>query len=254
MLESQLSDVTIPGDETFGDRPSPAVAVVPAAAERGVVVIHELFGRQPEIDRVVSRFGNAGFAAVAPDLFFEGALPCIRGLMRSMQRAENTAPLRQAFRARDWLCAQSGLPVRAVGIIGFCFGGMFALAAGRGFGAASSNYGEIPSTDAMRGIGPVMACYGGRDITLRGRGDKLRRRLAPLGVTPQVHVYPDAGHSFLTDGHHPVMRALSWPLLHFGFHEPSAQDAWPKILEFFRTTLHAGSELVPVASGVKIPV
>ena len=68
-------------------------------------------------------------------------------------------------------------------------------------------------------------------------------RLAPLGVVPQVLTYPDAGHSFLTDGHHPVMQVLTQPVLRFGFHEPSAQDAWPKILDFFRANLAATTDV-----------
>jgi carboxymethylenebutenolidase len=233
----QLTEVTIPGDDAHGDAPSPAVAVLPAGATRGMLVIHEIFGRQPEIDRVVLRFAEAGYATIAPDLFASGKLACMRGLMRAMQAAEDTSPVRQAFRARDWLCAQSNLVPSKVGLIGFCFGGMFALAAGRGFGAVSTNYGEVSSTEAMRGIGPVIACYAGRDRSLPGRDQRLRKRLAPLGITPEVHVYPDAGHSFLTDGHHPVARALSWPIMRIGFHEPSALDAWPKIMDFFGRSL-----------------
>ncbi len=64
---------------------------------------------------------------------------------------------------RRWLCAESGIAEPRVGLIGFCFGGGFALAAGAGFGAVSTNYGAVPPTEAMRGIGPVIACYGGRD-------------------------------------------------------------------------------------------
>jgi len=233
----ELSEITIPGDEARGDRPSPAVAALAQGATRGMLVIHEIFGRQPEIDRVVLRFADAGYATVAPDLFHEGKLRCMRELMRSMQRAEDTAPLRQAMRARDWLCAQSGVAKDKVGVIGFCFGGMFALAAGRHFGAVSCNYGEVSSTEAMRGVRNVIACYGGRDASMRGRDQLLRKRLEPLGVTPEVHVYPEAGHSFLTDGHHPLMRTLTWPLMHLSFHEPSAADAWPKILDFFSRSL-----------------
>jgi carboxymethylenebutenolidase len=203
-----------------------------------MVVIHEIFGRQPEIDRVVERFAEAGYAAVAPDLFHRGKLRCLRELFPSMTKAENTRPVRQALRARDWLATQAGLPVAKVGLIGFCFGGMFVLAAGRGWGAVSANYaGRVPETAAMEGMGPVIACYGGRDRTTVGQGELLKRRLSPLGVTPEVHVYPDAGHSFLTDGHHPVAAAVTRPLFHLGFHEPSAQDAWPKILEFFGSHL-----------------
>ena len=202
-----------------------------------MVVIHEIFGRQPEIDRVVQRFAEAGYATVAPDLFHAGKLRCLRAVMRSMKQAEDTEPVRQAQRTRSWLCAQTALPEQKIGLIGFCFGGMFALAAGRGWGAVSTNYGEVSSSEAMRGIGKVIGCYGGRDRSMRGRDEMLRKRLAPLGVTPEVHVYPDAGHSFLTDGHHPLMRVLSWPMMQMGFHEPSAQDAWPKILDFFARSL-----------------
>jgi carboxymethylenebutenolidase len=233
----ELTEVTIPGDEAHADAPSPAVAALPPGAQRGMLVIHEVFGRQPEIDRVVMRFADAGFATVAPDLFHPGKLACLRAVLRSMQAAEDTAPVRQAFRARDWLCARTGLAQHNIGLIGFCFGGMFALAAGRGFGAVSTNYGEVSSTEAMRGIGPVIACYGGRDRSLAGRDEKLRENLLPLGIAPEVHVYPQAGHSFLTDGHHPFMRALTWPVMHLGFHEPSALDAWPKILDFFARSL-----------------
>lgn len=233
----QLSEVTIPGDDAHGDAPSPAVAALAPDARRGMVVIHEIFGRQPEIDRVVSRFADAGYAAVAPDLFHEGRLPCLRAVMRSMERAEDTRPVRQALRTRAWLCAETGIDARGVGLIGFCFGGMFALAAGRGWGAVSSNYGAVPTTEAMRGIGPVIACFGGRDRSMRGKDAELRARLAPLGVTPEIHVYPEAGHSFLTDGQHPVMRALSWPIMRLGFHVTSAEDAWPKIFEFFARNL-----------------
>ncbi len=34
----------------------PVYAILPPEARRGVVVLHEIFGRQPEIDRVVQRF------------------------------------------------------------------------------------------------------------------------------------------------------------------------------------------------------
>jgi carboxymethylenebutenolidase len=233
----QLIDVTIAGDDQVGDPPSPAVAALAPGADRGIVVIHEIFGRQPEIDSVVLRFAEAGYAAVAPDLFHAGKLRCMRAVLRSMQHAEDTPPVRQARRARAYVCAQAGVAEQKVGLIGFCFGGMFALAAGRGWGAVSTNYGEVPGADVMRGIGPVIACYAGRDHSLTGRDTLLRQRLAPLGITPEVHVYPEAGHSFLTDGHHPLMRTLSWPVMHLGFHEPSARDAWPKIMAFFARNL-----------------
>jgi len=232
-----LREVTIPGDDARGEPVSPAVAAIAPGAQRGMVVIHEMFGRQPEIDRVVLRFAAAGYAAVAPDLFYQGIAPCIRGLMHSAKRGEDSAPLRQARRARSWLCEEAKLPPERVGLIGFCFGGFFVLTAGRGWAAVSANYAELPEAEAMRGIGPVIACYGLRDRTSAGKREKLTRRLAQVGVTPEVLEYAEAGHSFLTDGDHPIARTLTWPLFKLGYHPASAEDAWPKIFEFFERHL-----------------
>jgi carboxymethylenebutenolidase len=198
-----------------------------------VVVVHEIFGRQPEIDRVVERFAAAGYAAVAPDLFHGASrFKCLRQAMATMATGEG--PFVDAIRnSRAWLCERTGIPIGSVGIIGFCMGGGFALAAGSGFAAVSSNYGDVPPTEVLRGIGPVIACYGGRDVLFRNKAKLLRDRLAPLGVEPEVHVYPDAGHAFLTDGHHPIASALTRPFMHVQWNPQVADAGWQAILAFF---------------------
>lgn len=237
-------DVTIPGDPTHNDDASPAYANVPHGATRGMVVIHEIFGRAPDIDRVVDRFATRGYAAVAPDLFHKGALRCIRSVMGNLHTDKEVPAVRQALRTRQWLCDQSGLQSSQVGIIGFCFGGGFALLTGPGWGAVSTNYGEIPSTERMRGIGPVIACYGGRDLLFRKKGEVLSERLAPLGVKPEVNVFPNAGHAFLTEGDHPIATVLSWPFMHSGYDPIAAPEAWSKIDAFF------DAHLPPTATAV----
>lgn len=234
----QLREITVPGDESQNDPASPAVTMLAPGAQRGMVVIHESFGRQPEIDRVVEKFAAAGYAAIAPDLFHRGKLRCMISVIRSASTGVDTGPLRQARRARSWLCEQAQLQPARVGLIGFCFGGLFVLTTGRGWGAVSTNYGDVPMAETMRGMGPVIGCYGGRDRTMRGKPERLRRRLAQVGsAAPEIHEYPDAGHSFLTDGHHPITRVATWPVFHLGNHAPSAADAWPKILAFFERNL-----------------
>lgn len=245
-MATRTVDETLPA---LGDAPAVAVyAQLPDPCRRGVVVLHEIFGRQPEIDRVVARFAAAGYAAVAPDLFAAperipgGFKPldfvaasrplCISRAVRDLGRGEGPSFAR-IRRARAWLCEQSGLEPAAVGLIGFCFGGGFALAAGAGFGAVSTNYGPVPTTGAMTGIGPVIGCYGGNDFAFRSAPRQLRDRLRPLGIEPEIHVVDGAGHSFLTDGHHPIGRALSWPLMRIGFRGELAEQGWAHILAFF---------------------
>ena len=200
-------------------------------------MIHEIFGRAPEIDRVVERFAARGYAAITPDLFSRGTLPCLRATITSMKTGQSSWPIRQAERARTWLTAESGVPTEKIGIIGFCFGGGFALAVGKGWGAHVSSYGHVPYTPALEGIAPVMACFGGRDRSMRGVPALLRKRLAEVNVTPEILEYPEAGHSFLTDGNRPILSAVTWPIMHVRYDPVVAEDAWSKIMAFFERTL-----------------
>jgi len=225
-------EVTIPGDPALGDPALPGYAAVPKGARRGVVVIHEIFGRQPEVDRVVDRFARAGYAAVAPDLFAHGKFACIQATFSAMLTGAEVAPVRAARRARAWLCAQTGFDTDRVALIGFCFGGGFALLAGTGWAAVSTNYGVVPSAERLRGLGPTIGCYGDRDLLFRGQADVLRERLTRVGVAHEAHVLPGAGHAFLTDGDHPIPSALTWPLMHVRYEPAVAEEGWRRIMAF----------------------
>jgi carboxymethylenebutenolidase len=215
----------------------PAFAVLPEGASRGVVVLHELLGPQPEFERVVERLGRAGYAAVAPDLFAGGTrLGCIRALLRATATGEGP-PAEAVLRARRWLSTHARIEAERIGLIGFCITGAFVLAVGRGWGAVSTNYGGLPPRERLAGIGPVIACYGGRDRAFGRTGEELRRALEPLGVRAEIHTFPSVGHSFLTDGHHPVLHRLSRPLLQIRYDAAVAEDAWSRILAFFDRNL-----------------
>lgn len=232
-------DVTIPGEEARGDPPSPAYARVPEGATRGVVVIHEVLGRAPEIDRVVDRFAAHGYAAVAPDLFHRGRVGCMRAVVHAMKTGEDVAPVRQTRRAHAWLCEHAGLDSKHVGIIGFCFGGGFALLAGHGFGAVSANYGVVPPIERLRGLPPVIACYGDRDWLFARKPEQLRHSLSAAEVEHEIHLFPGVGHSFLTDGDRPITFALTQPLFRIRWDPSVAEPAWEMILRFFDQRLGA---------------
>jgi carboxymethylenebutenolidase len=227
-----LTEVTIPAGD--GAPETPAVALLPEGARRGIVVIHEVFGRQPEIDRAVERVARSGYAVVAPDLMRRGKFACLRDVFRAMQTGDGVS-VRQGRNARAWLCGAAKVEPSRVGLLGFCFGGGFALAGGAGWGAISANYGRVPSEKALQGIGPVIACYGSRDKTHRAEADKLRRRLAAVGQADAEVFQFDAGHSFLTDGNarlpHRIMP------MGFGEYPVAREEAWSRIFAFFERHL-----------------
>jgi carboxymethylenebutenolidase len=142
-------------------------------------------------------------------------------------------PVEQARATRRWLCERASLPEGKVGIIGFCLGGGFVLGMGQGWGAISSNYGPPPPAERLRGLGPTIACYGGRDRAFAPFAPRLRGALQKAGVESEVHVFPTVGHSFLTDGDHPIASRVSAPLLNIGYDPAVADDAWSKIFTFF---------------------
>lgn len=226
-------EVTLPASD--GAPATPAFASIPAGARRGVVIIHEIYGRRPEIDRVVLRFAAAGYAAVAPDLFHRGRFACLVDVFRAMRSGEGV-PVTQGRNARTWLCDQAGLDPGSVGLIGFCFGGGYALTAGAGWAAVSTNYGLVPRAEVMRGLGPVIGCYGARDRMMPRSPDQLRDRLAEVGhAEPEVHVF-DAGHSFLTDREQSLYTRLL-PLANLGDYPEAREEGWRRIFAFFERHL-----------------
>ncbi|MHB2023257.1 MAG: dienelactone hydrolase family protein [Mycobacteriales bacterium] len=221
-----------------GSQPLGGYQAVPAGDGPwpGVVMVHEAFGLDDVMRRQADRLAAAGYLTIAPDLFSAGgARRCLVSTLRSLSSGRGRA-YADIEAARAWL-RSSKLCTGKIGIIGFCMGGGFALmAAARGYDAAAPNYGQLPKDlDAtVQGACPVVASYGGRDITLRGAAGKLEAALTRAGIEHDVKEYPAAGHAFMNDG--PAGPRLLQPLLkvmNVGPEPESATDAWRRIEAFF---------------------
>jgi carboxymethylenebutenolidase len=230
-------EIGLPG----GGRLHGAVARPGAGGSRsGVVVIHEVFGDQPEMRAVCDRFAARGYVAVMPDLFSAGGRRAIC-LARAMTELSSGRPGRVTGyieAARAWLAAQTDVDGEPIAVIGFCMGGGFALLYLAGVRVAAVNYGQVPKQPAaLRGACPIVASYGARDRVVGRRGaTRLRHHLEQLGIEHDVKLYPEAGHCFMTDGHHPLGKLIYLPL-RIGYVHDAAEDAWQRVFEFFDSHL-----------------
>ncbi len=234
-----MPDVTVPGASSApGLRAHLAVPPVGTGPWPGVVVLHEVFGLTVDVRQQADRLAAAGYLAVAPDLYSAGgAVRCLRSTFRALTSGEGDA-FGDIEATRAWLAGRDDCTGR-IGVLGFCLGGGFALlGATRGFDASAPNYGPLPkdAEQVLRGACPVVASYGRRDLGLRGAAARLESTLTRLGVDHDVVEYPDAGHSFLNrHGLGPL--AVLERIAGFNYHQPSAEDAWARILRTFERTL-----------------
>lgn len=207
----------------------------------GVLVIHEIFGLTDDIRRIAARFAEAGYAALAPDLFGSGFRPaCVARVFKALRNREG-----QAFDdldvARSWLAARSEVDGERLAAAGFCMGGGFALMYGvKGpIRATADFYGDVPKDPSeLAGVCPVVGGFGERDRLFASHGRRLDAVLDDLGVDHDVVIYPGVGHSFMNQ--HPdgmLKKVTAVGPMHVGYDDEAAEDSWRRMLSLFGRVL-----------------
>jgi carboxymethylenebutenolidase len=198
----------------------------------GVVVIHDAIGYGSDKGSINARIARAGYIALTPNLFARGGWArCVIKVMRDLSSKRGPA-LDDVLAARDHLQALPQCTGR-VGVAGFCMGGRFALVMSpKGFSASAPFYGTpLPQelSETLDGACPVVASFGARDLSGKGAPEKLQQVLDQKGITNDIKVYPDAGHSFAN-------KLPAQPLLRitgFGYNQAATEDAWARVFTFF---------------------
>nr|WP_228047132.1 dienelactone hydrolase family protein [Saccharopolyspora sp. HNM0983] len=205
---------------------------LPAGSGPGVVVIQEWWGLTDHVAEVADRLAAEGFVALAPDLYGGPTTHDAQEAARMMQELPVERAARDLGGAVDHLLGHEKSTGSAVGVVGFCMGGGFAivLAAQQGdrVGATVPFYG-VPSADGTDFSGltsPMLCHFGEYDRTISVDAvEQLRDEIVRQSpVAPQVHVYP-AGHAFFND-RNPA-----------AYQEEAAELAWRRTLTFLRGKL-----------------
>lgn len=191
----------------------------------GVVIIHEAFGLNENMQDIARRFADEGYFAFAVDLFAgRNRAVCmarfIGGMLRGTPERFGVGDLKAALSV---LAEQPSVDGERVGAIGFCMGGGFAVAwacTDDRLKAIAPFYGMNPRPlSAIARSCPVVGSYPEKDFTARS-GRKLDAELERHGIPRDVKVYEGARHSFFND------RGRSY--------DPGAsEDAWRRTLAFF---------------------
>jgi carboxymethylenebutenolidase len=204
------------------------VTVPDSGSGPGVLVLHAWWGLTPFFRRVCDRLAEAGFVALAPDLFAGRTAGTPEAGEALLAEADIDAT---AHLVRSSLFALHGMPATPdapVGTLGFSMGASWALwLAGRIpdlVGATVVFYGTqkidmAPATSAFLGHFAETDAYVDDDeLTL------LEADLHVLDKDVEFHHYPGTGHWFF-ESDRPA------------YDEPAATQAWDRTLAFLRGRL-----------------
>ncbi len=200
----------------------------------GIIVLQEWWGLVDQITRTCDRFAEAGFTALAPDLYHGTTVP----LTEPDEAGKQMMALSMDTAAKDLSGAVDELQRRTgrtqVGVIGFCMGGGLALVLATqrpdAVKAVVPAYGLIPWPDAQPDFAELDAAVLGHaagqdDYFTPEAARELEAQLKSLGKDVSFHHYPDAGHAFFNEDR---------PEVH---DEEAAGLLWDRSIAFFRDTL-----------------
>jgi carboxymethylenebutenolidase len=199
----------------------------------------EAFGLNDHIKDVARRFAEAGYLAIAPDMYTREGSPD-ESNMDSVIQTMFSVPDAQAIADLDGAaaCLRSQSDSNGkVGAIGFCSGGRYTLmfgCKGANVNACVDSAGGFIIQDEhteQRPVSPIdmiptlqcplLALFGEEDANPSPEhAARLQEELDKHGKTYELVMYRNAGHAFFAD-YRPSYRAAP------------AQDMWHRTLQFY---------------------
>jgi carboxymethylenebutenolidase len=195
-----------------------------------ILIIHEWWGLNDHIKDIAQKFARAGFAAAAVDLY-DGVVTRDAAeagkLMSSLDPKKALANLNAAINH-----LRSANFVSAVGVTGFCMGGVYTLLSACNFrvDAAVAFYGIPDDLSPIEKLSCPLLFIGGeldKWITVE-KMQRLDAELQKHHKEAEVKIYAGADHAFFNDTRPEV------------YSEKDAKDAWQYTLEFFSRHLKRG--------------
>ena len=200
-----------------------------------VVIAHPISGVAEVTQSIADRLAEAGYAAVAMDLFHRVTDDMTADGTAKGAFLSDSEIIADVNATVNWLRANSAIDGERIGVTGFCMGGRItwlAAATNPYFKAAVPYYGGnlmVPRGGAdqspfqlANGINcPILFHFGEVDANpsqedMRTLDDELTR----LGKPHQFYTYPGANHAFMD-------------FTTERYQKEAADASWPRTLEFF---------------------
>jgi carboxymethylenebutenolidase len=197
----------------------------------GVIVIQEWWGVDDHIRSVADRFAEAGFVALAVDLYHGQTTSEPDEARKLVMALDFSRVLKEMIAAVNYLCGR--IEVDGVGVIGFCLGGSLSLLLASKtprIGAVASFYGgrQLDDTELLDIACPILAIYAGQDHGIPSEHIAHQREVwARSGVPHEIVVYEQADHAFFNETRPEVYDA------------EAADDAWQRTLALFHKHLRS---------------
>ncbi len=206
------------------------LALPPGGSGPGLLVIQEWWGLVDHIKQVADRFAEAGFVALAPDLYHGEATTSPDDAGRLMMALNIERAGKDLKGAADFLLGHDAVHPKKVGALGFCMGGQLALFAATEhpeIAACVDFYGIHPEVkpDFRKLRGRVLCHWARKDAFVTPEaGQALVEEMRSAGVDVESYVY-EAGHAFFNDSRPDA------------YDEAAAKLAWDRTLTFLRAAL-----------------
>ena len=223
--QTPYQNVTFPSN---GGTAHGYLAVPDSGRGPGLIVIQEWWGLTDHIADVTNRFAREGFVALAPDLYGGRTTHDAEEASALMNELPPEKAVTELSGAVDYLLSQQSVTGSAVGVVGFCMGGLFALnlaaQAGGKVGAVVVFYGTFSGDEDFSAVrAPVLGVVGGQDAFTPA--ERARAVLGRISGPVDVQVY-DAGHAFFNDEN-----------LLGTYDDEKARQAWARAVDFLRRHL-----------------
>jgi carboxymethylenebutenolidase len=209
-----------------------------------VLVVHEIFGVHEWIQDVCRRLAKLGYMAIAPSLYArQGDVTQMKEIRDIISKVVAKTPDAQVMTDLDATVAfakKNNGNTKKLSITGFCWGGRIVwlyAAHNKNVDAGAAWYGGVVASedrpknplqptmplDVAKDLRvPVLGLYGALDKGIPlNTVQQMQEELKKGKPKSEIVVFPNADHGFLAD-YRP------------SYNKESAEDAWKKMLEWFR--------------------